>query len=351
MHDSALYPPNCDWLGDELVGQVVERGRLSSNLVTNSANSSTSKTTPWGLKANAIYEHNAFKHGPEGPVQRGKASSNHKRQSPAANKASQHVENSIDNDELEVRKRNRENKARYRKNRRDKAIEYEKHIRLLQEEIQSLERRRQLIASGVPAKSTVWNVVPEFFRLFRYGVKEPVETTQRLARKDHVQLDFLRKTMAPDLICNTECGVEALVEHLTCVSNAFQDLETRLVRLEGDTDDCVVATTLTTCTITNTVLQYACPHLVSEKKGWSRHVTRLLGQHISIRGVTRFHWDIEDELVTRIVYEADLLTPLLQILGTLEDVSWVFAKSLHTPGCTFASGFTSSTSISKAELL
>ncbi|KAG7383893.1 hypothetical protein PHYBOEH_009733 [Phytophthora boehmeriae] len=344
MHDSVLHPPNCDWLGDDLVGQVVERGKLSSNHVSYSANFSIFKTTPWEPNANATCEHNAFKHGPEGPVQRGKASSNHKRQSPAANKASQHVENSIDNDELEIRKRNRENKARYRKNRRDKAIEYEKHIRLLQEEIQSLERRRQLIASGVPAKSTVWNVVPEFFRLFRYGVKEPVETTQRLTRKDHVQLDFLRKTMAPDLICNTECGVEALVEHLTCASNAFQDLETRLVRLEGDTDDCVVATTLTTCIITKIVLQHACPHLVSEKKGWPHLATRLLGQHISIRGVARFQWDVEAELVTRIVYEADLLTPLLRMLGTLEDVSWVFAKSLLTPGCTSSHAPSSCTS-------
>ncbi|KAG3143633.1 hypothetical protein PC128_g24546 [Phytophthora cactorum] len=55
---------------------------------------------------------------------------------------------------------------------------------------------------------------------------------------------------------------------------------------------------------------------------------KLLGQRIVARGSTRFDWGTGDDRVTSIISESDMLTPMLLILGNLEDVSKVFEKSL-----------------------
>lgn len=50
-----------------------------------------------------------------------------------------------------------------------------------------------------------------------------------------------------------------------------------------------------------------------------------------MHGSTRFEWDGVYGDVTHVVAQSDMLTPLLHLLGNLEDVSRVFEGALISP--------------------
>ncbi|KAG7386105.1 hypothetical protein PHYBOEH_008783 [Phytophthora boehmeriae] len=137
--------------------------------------------------------------------------------------------------------------------------------------------------------------------------------------------------MAPGFICNGNCGIEAMLKAVKTISYGFLDLDIRLVRLEGVADDVVTATATTTFTITEAALQHTFPHLVGETGDWSQLANKLLGQRIVTEGVTTFLWDVENERVIRMETKSDLMTPLVRILGGLDDASRVFQNALLTP--------------------
>ncbi|KAF1775799.1 hypothetical protein GQ600_24580 [Phytophthora cactorum] len=47
-----------------------------------------------------------------------------------------------------------------------------------------------------------------------------------------------------------------------------------------------------------------------------------------MRGAVHFDWDSENGRIARLHHKADLLTPLLELLGSLEEVSSVFENAL-----------------------
>ncbi|KAF4139153.1 hypothetical protein GN958_ATG11671 [Phytophthora infestans] len=83
------------------------------------------------------------------------------------------------------------------------------------------------------------------------------------------------------------------------------------------------------------------PHLNSDGRGgieggiWSSLGCKLLNQRLVMRGSVYFDWDSTVDCVARIQSQSDMLTPLLRLLGTLEDVSLVFQSALVTPDCQF----------------
>ncbi|KAG6948252.1 hypothetical protein JG687_00015593 [Phytophthora cactorum] len=62
-----------------------------------------------------------------------------------------------------------------------------------------------------------------------------------------------------------------------------------------------------------------------------RSTQKLLGQRIVMHGVIRFEWDSGFGRLTSLVGHSDLLTPVLQLLGNVEDACFVFEKSLARP--------------------
>ncbi|KAG3136417.1 hypothetical protein PI126_g17829 [Phytophthora idaei] len=56
----------------------------------------------------------------------------------------------------------------------------------------------------------------------------------------------------------------------------------------------------------------------------------LLNQRLSVSGSVRFDWDTSTGRVIRLESKVDLMTPMLQLLGSLEDVARVFDKALVT---------------------
>ncbi|RLN59836.1 hypothetical protein BBJ29_005157 [Phytophthora kernoviae] len=164
----------------------------------------------------------------------------------------------------------------------------------------------------MPTNETVWNVAAEYFRLFRYGYVSPqmaVGTTSddvselMNSNKSHAQLNFLQSTMASD------------------------DVRMELVRLEKapGAGESLIATTSISLTITENTLRYVYPHLTDNGEGeWSPLADKLLNQHIVMRGSVHFDWDRLNGWVARLESKVDILTPMMRLLGNLEDVARVF---------------------------
>ncbi|ETL87864.1 hypothetical protein L917_13020, partial [Phytophthora nicotianae] len=50
-----------------------------------------------------------------------------------------------------------------------------------------------------------------------------------------------------------------------------------------------------------------------------------------MRGSTCFEWDDSTSRMTRVVSQSDMLSPMLQLLNSVEDVSLVFEQALISP--------------------
>ncbi|OWZ21818.1 hypothetical protein PHMEG_0003568 [Phytophthora megakarya] len=58
---------------------------------------------------------------------------------------------------------------------------------------------------------------------------------------------------------------------------------------------------------------------------------KLLGQKLEICSVARFVWDDTMARVSEVSFQTDLITPILNVLGSLEQVASVFSYALVTP--------------------
>ncbi|RLN85629.1 hypothetical protein BBO99_00000423 [Phytophthora kernoviae] len=188
----------------------------------------------------------------------------------------------------------------------------------------------------MPTNETVWNVAAEYFRLFRYGYVSPQMTVRTTSddvselmnsNKSHAQLDFLQSTMASDVTDGTLCGVEQLLKNWRLLSLYHKDVRMELVRLEKapGVGESLIATTSISLTITESTLRYVYPHLTDNREGeWSPLADKLLNQHIVMRGSVHFDWDRLNGWVARLESKVDILTPMIRLLGNLEDVARVF---------------------------
>ncbi|KAE9261077.1 hypothetical protein PR003_g34086, partial [Phytophthora rubi] len=105
------------------------------------------------------------------------------------------------------------------------------------------------------------------------------------------------------------------------------DVHVQLQRLEQIGDDSLRAVTTTSVTITKNTLRFVYPHLDSEH---SALAAKLLNQRLVMRGTVHFDWDNTSGRVVRVKSKVDVLTPMLRLLGSLENVSTVFEMAMMT---------------------
>ncbi|KAK1941987.1 hypothetical protein P3T76_006309 [Phytophthora citrophthora] len=164
------------------------------------------------------------------------------------------------------------------------------------------------------------HVVTDYFRLVRYGY-----ATGNL-------LGFLREVSAPDVMFNTEYSPEAIDQHW-CLSQWFGNVEVEVESFQKSSCHSLVVATITKMTITRETLRNVFPHLRTTDN--SAHncklVEKLLNQRLAMRGSTCFVWDRSSCCLTRVLTQNDMLTPMLNLLGNLEDVARVFNKALISP--------------------
>lgn len=107
-------------------------------------------------------------------------------------------------------------------------------------------------------------------------------------------------------------------------------MEIELVRLDLGSDDGLVATVRSATTLSERALRHGFPHLFNSGQ-WTDIGRRLLGKRLVMDGAVNFVWSEEKGRVVSLQYSADMLTPMLQLLGNLEDVARVFAGANITP--------------------
>ncbi|KAG6610760.1 uncharacterized protein IUM83_08075 [Phytophthora cinnamomi] len=109
---------------------------------------------------------------------------------------------------------------------------------------------------------------------------------------------------------------------------AFEDVEVALQGLRQSGEDSLVAKVTTSFTITKRIMCSVFPHLKSSTSdgNTSQIVEKLLGQRVTTRGTTWFQWDSALGCITGLMSETDMISPMLGLLGSLEDVSLVFEK-------------------------
>ncbi|KAF4147505.1 hypothetical protein GN958_ATG03275 [Phytophthora infestans] len=64
----------------------------------------------------------------------------------------------------------------------------------------------------------------------------------------------------------------------------------------------------------------------------------MMTKKIVMQGSVTFGWDKATDKVTSIYAQADLVIPLLNLLGSLEDVACAFYKARVAPDCRFVRG-------------
>ncbi|KAK1943297.1 bZIP transcription factor 1 [Phytophthora citrophthora] len=237
----------------------------------------------------------------------------------------------VTTDAVELRReRNRMHQARYKRKQSNKLTSLESSVDALKKEIQELTLQRQVISAGVRTNYTRWAVAAEYFRLFRNGITGvPTMPNSEVVIpvESNVQRKFLEATMALDVVGTGGYGVDGLLRIWKLTSLCHPDIDIQLVRLEDGPADSLIATTRGTHTITEGTLRFAFPHLTdgSEENTWL--ASRLLGQRLVMTSSSRIMWNTETQRVVSIQYSADMLTPMLQLLGNLEDVSKVFTNA------------------------
>ncbi|KAE8968258.1 hypothetical protein PR001_g27850 [Phytophthora rubi] len=231
------------------------------------------------------------------------------------------------------RERCRVNQARYRKRQLKAEADVQNGIARLRNEIEHLQSRCNDL-SGVPTSRTAWGVTGDYIRHFNYFSAHPGPRYDGASK-------FLREIMAPDVVDGSSSGGDTQIETWRRFALYFGDVHVELRGMKIPSDDTLVASTMTTVTITRNTLRYAFPHLNSDGDAgtqggdWSPIASRILGQRLVVHGSVLFGWDNTSNKVVRFQTQSNLLTPMLNLLGNLEDVSFIFSKALITPDCKF----------------
>ncbi|KAG6944493.1 hypothetical protein JG688_00017049 [Phytophthora aleatoria] len=184
--------------------------------------------------------------------------------------------------------------------------------------------------ASVPTKDNVWSFAVEYFRLFRSGLRNTALRTPPAASQYNAKLSTMREAMVPDVVFNAGRGVEALLKNWMCVSLRLEDVEVELDEIKKGPADSLLASSTTSVTIQGRALRSVFPHLCVDNVD-PPLARKLLGQRIHMNSWTRFEWDSTVGKVTSVTSTTDLLTPMLQLVGSVENVSRVFEGALISP--------------------
>ncbi|ETO63484.1 hypothetical protein F444_18821 [Phytophthora nicotianae P1976] len=175
-----------------------------------------------------------------------------------------------------------------------------------------------------------WSIAHEYFLQFSNYICSP-ERLHKLAS------EFLHKIMAPDVMDGSQVGVDAQLGNWRNFAFYFGEARVELKYLMSRSSK-LDAGTVISVTITRTTLLRAYSHLVIDDADGgmlSPLAHRMLGKKLVMRGSVLFGWDNTTDKIVSFHSQADMITPMLNLLGNLKDVSCVFSKARITPECKF----------------
>ncbi|KAG3154327.1 hypothetical protein PC128_g22386 [Phytophthora cactorum] len=335
MYSCILFPPNVLSLSDNVIGDVLTRTRTTKinfreELSTErSPRSQLSRATTDTISVKSQQRSRSFK-----PAEKTSPVPATDVNNPVGHPQCAALLRQLQKNEQD-RERCRQSQDRFRNKQMKLKADLENDNNHLRVEIGILEWRRHISTCGVPIAPTVCSVATEYFRLFRHGFKSPSQPLYSFAIK------FIEKSMASEVADGLLLGPNALLANWKMISLYFDDVDFKLERLEErSTDSVLVATTVTSFTVTSDTLRIVFPHLNSDGEGgngggeWSALANKLAGQRLVLHGSVKFYWDNSTDRVVRMETRSDLLTPMLHILGSLKDVSLAFSGAFVKPDCT-----------------
>ncbi|KAK1928645.1 bZIP transcription factor 1 [Phytophthora citrophthora] len=223
----------------------------------------------------------------------------------------------------------RNNQARYRDRQRIHMRELQKSSVTLRQEVQELSQKRYSLCYGADTKNNAWSTVVEYFRLFRHGI---LISMSPLVPQVQDQEYFLRTVMASDVALGEWSGVDTLIGQWRRYSAYFSSPHLQLKRVEEQPMGVLLAKASLSLTITETTLRSVFPHLLTSTSSENLQLcTRLLGQRLECQYSVSFQWEDVTKRVTGLECKMDWITPLLQVLGNLQDVNICLEKALITP--------------------
>ncbi|OWY95846.1 hypothetical protein PHMEG_00034042 [Phytophthora megakarya] len=228
----------------------------------------------------------------------------------------------------------RVNQAKYRKKQQQYAQDLDHRVQLLQDELHYMETKRLNILRNSATEQTVWIVATDYFRHFGEGYRPPSFTIE--GTPQHMQLDFLKETMASDVTDGIVCGVKELLERWRLFSLFHGDVNVHLNNLEKRAGGSLLANTTTSITITENTLHHLYPHLVCSTENdddvgeLSPLALKLLNQRLIVRGSVWFGWDEATARVSRLETKIDMLAAMFKLVDNVEDVARVFDGALIT---------------------
>ncbi|GMF24288.1 unnamed protein product [Phytophthora fragariaefolia] len=354
--NGVLCPPNSHWLSDEVIGAVrckpPARGHFGerdgtsnrgpvhykNNVLLTTSPPTRERSTPWAYQcegtAPAPASTVAFPNAPNDSNVSPRPSSKRPRpihkvlHEPSADKTT-------DEDALNLlRERRRLTQIRYRQKLRNHADTLEEEVKILRKEVYQLEKQHQSISPRSIATTTPWSVVTDYFRLFRYALtayvpvsERSISQSSRMVYESDVHQEFLQATMAPDVVIDTGRGIDAVLDHWRLISRSQPKFEIQAARLENGPGGSIVAATRSNIVLCESMLRCVFPKLAESDRGRAL-AAKLLGQQMQIDGSTVFCWDDEIGRVVSIDGQCDILTPMLRLLGNLEDLEFVFEGAL-----------------------
>ncbi|KAJ8525791.1 hypothetical protein ON010_g15322 [Phytophthora cinnamomi] len=134
--------------------------------------------------------------------------------------------------------------------------------------------------------------------------------------------NFLEANMAADVAVNSGFPVATLLAEWERLRVCFPDLNVQLVRLEHGEGNAVMTVSKRSATTIDQTVRSAFPHLITEE-GWSPLTDKLLGQQL----VARIEGDEANAQINSVHSTTDIVTPLLMLLGNLEDVATALKNS------------------------
>lgn len=84
-------------------------------------------------------------------------------------------------------------------------------------------------------------------------------------------------------------------------------------------------------TVSDVTLRHVFPHLLETEGRTAALGMKLLGQRLLLPHTTIFEWDGECSRIEQLTMSVDFLSPVLQLLGSLEDAAIVLDKAFIAP--------------------
>ncbi|KAJ8556855.1 hypothetical protein ON010_g9110 [Phytophthora cinnamomi] len=349
MTDRKLFPPNNHQLSNNVIGKAHERSRplprlphaqFVDTLATPLEDSARPTIQRWEHHTNfgtepSPYHNNRLQRtrashvAPE--TEEGPSAATHT-VSNRGNDRYINARNTMDT----LRERRRLTQIRYRKKAQIRSDALEEEVRLLRDEVRKLELQHRCNAPRNIVNTTPFGVVAEYFRLFRFAMSAYVPMSKRVnfssnhnVYESHAHRNFLHATMAPNVIVEQGCGVEAILKHWRIVTMSQPNFEVEMVRLENGPNSSVIVTNKIGLVVCENMLHHVFPNLAKSERG-RQLASKISGQRFVVSGTAYFEWDDDHNCILSLQHKADLVSPIIGCLGNLEDGAFVFDESFAT---------------------